>query len=248
MILTEFGRGVVVSYPRRASISVLLVGLVSLGWPYSFARTDDRLSCRFTAGYDISGFPKQIAHDLNIWVSPYVDVKSGRGGAEIRGDGRNVRIASYWRFEEDAIIAVRNRLFRVTSMRPRRGAQREEIDFESIDDKALLELISPNADTLFLPLHGHVSTGHCHADVSIARASSTNDARAIVKFFPQSADSLPKIAPRLTNAQMTQEIGAGDVLRYGNRGLKVRRVTAPDADRKITGWIELFDKELTFDE
>lgn len=237
-----------VSRFRRCTAFVLVLVVILLEFATSFSRAQERLPGQFTAGYDLSGYPKQIAK-LNIWASPYVDGNEAGGGVEISGDGRNVHIAVLWDdLGRGSIIAVRNRLIRITNLRYGVGTKRSEIDFETVDEKSLLTLISPEPDTLFFPVGGHINTGYCHADVFISPTSTAANPQATVKFHKQQDQTLPKIAPVLKDAQLTQVVAAGDILRYGNRGLKVRRVVPPDAERKIVGWVELFDKELKFED
>ena len=48
-----------------------------------------------------------------------------------------------------------------------------------------------------------------------------------------------------TKEQFEQVVGVGELIRYGNLGLHVRNIVPPDTPNRLTGWVEVQQKEVS---
>ena len=205
---------------------------------------------RFTAGYDLSNRPRLTLAHPYIFVSPGI-LEDGQKAAFSIVLGGSPRIETGFTVSKGSLIPIHGKLFSVAEIRQLRDETilpdyRCELVFAADSKSELLKDISPNCDTYFLPIRGNVQVAKLEFDTFPAPKSGLGmPGQAVIMLKPW-ANKTALFQQIIGSSPATQVISGGDVIRYGKRGLKVRRIVPCDDSKNVVGWIEVFAEEVSF--
>lgn len=201
---------------------------------------------RFDIGVNLSRYIPYEITDAKPQVigRPGVSEDGVQGGVEL-GTGccwgytfRNLKVGSP--------LPLHGKVFRVEKLNRGKDPSRPSIEFVAVPDSPLLKLISPDGDTNFLPFDSNVKTDYVEFQLHKVKdfaAEAAGRKRIEVRFYKQE-ERLPKIAARLREDQRIQQVGPGDLIRFGRYGLKVRNIVFPNEEKNIIGWVEVFSERV----
>lgn len=143
-------------------------------------------------------------------------------------------------------LAVRGRLFRVDNMYRRLAPEERSQGIGLVSEAGSPEskLIVSKDQSLFLPVAGSMHVHNVIIVPSLAARPETDDGNPCIKLAVSLQSTKFGAKLELTDEQRVQHVRKGDVIAYGDRGLRIRRIVLPDPAKKILGWIEVEDREV----